>query len=73
MPLGKHKKTNEGTIRKERGDSLVKNLKQDYPVLGKFDGRTKLETLRDRYGVDSLDQLLKKLKKKYETQRQQTF
>jgi hypothetical protein len=63
MPLGQHKKTNEGTIRKERGDSLVKNLKQDYPILDQFDDRTKLETLRERYEVDSLNQLLKKLKK----------
>jgi hypothetical protein len=63
MPLGKHSKTNEGTIRKERGDSLVRNLKEDYPVLDQFNDRTKLETLRERYGVDSLDQLLKKLRK----------
>jgi len=63
MPLGKHIKTNEGTIRRERGDSLVRNLKEDYPVLDQFYDRTKLETLRDRYGVDSLDQLLKKLRK----------
>jgi hypothetical protein len=62
MPLGKHIKTNEGTIRKERGDSLVKNLKEDYPILDQFDDRTKLRTLRDRYEVDSLDGLLKKLK-----------
>lgn len=62
MPLGQHKKTEKGNIRKERGDSLVRNLKQDYPVLDKFDDRTKLETLRKWYGVNSLDQLLKKLK-----------
>lgn len=63
MPLGKHKHTKEGSFRKERGDSLVRNLKEDYPVLDQFDDRTKLETLRERYGVDSLGQLLKKLKK----------
>jgi hypothetical protein len=63
MPLGKHSKTNEGTIRRERGDSLVKNLKEDYPILDQFDDRTQLGTLRERFGVDSLDQLLKKLKK----------
>lgn len=63
MPLGKHGKTNEGRIRQERGDSLVKNLKDDYPVLDQFDDRTRLDTLRDRYEVSSLSQLLKKLRK----------
>lgn len=63
MPLGKHIKTKEGTIRRERGDSLVKNLREDYPILEKFDGRTKLGTLREKYNVDSLDELLRKLKK----------
>lgn len=62
MPLGKHIKTDEGTFRRERGDSLVRNLKDDYPILEKFDDRTKLETLRNRYGVNSLNQLIKKLK-----------
>lgn len=64
MILGKHKKTEEGTFRKERSDSLVKNLAKEYTVLKKFDPRTKLGTLRERYGVESLDQLLKVLKKK---------
>ncbi len=63
MPLGKHTRTEQGTIRRERADSLVKNLKEEYPVLGQFDSRTKLGTLRDRYGVNSLDGLLKKLRK----------
>jgi len=33
MPLGKHKRTEEGPFRRERADSLVRNLKEDYPVL----------------------------------------
>lgn len=63
MPLQKHRKTKEGRFRKERGDSKVKNLKEDYPELSRFNGNTKLETLREKYGVDSLDELLKKLRK----------
>ena len=63
MPLGKHKRTEEVPFRKERADSLVKNLKEDYPVLDQFNDRTKLGTLRDKYDVNSLDQLLKKLKR----------
>ena len=62
MTLAKHEKTSKGALRKERGDSLVKNLKTEYPILGQFDGRTKLGTLRDKYQVNSLDKLLKKLK-----------
>jgi hypothetical protein len=61
--LGKHQRTEKGTIRKERSDSLVKNLKKDYPQLAKFRGNTKLGTLKDEYNVDSLSQLLKKLNK----------
>ncbi len=61
--LGNHQRTKEGAFRRERGDALVKNLKEEYPQLEKFNGNTKLNTLRDRYGVDSLSQLLKKLGK----------
>ena len=63
MPLGKHQRTEKGPFRRERADSLVRNLKQDYPVLDQFDDRTQLGTLRDRFEVDSLDKLLKKLGK----------
>jgi len=64
MALGKHTRTEEGTIRKERADSLVRNLSKEYPVLKQFDPRTKLGTLRDRYNVDSLDGVLKTLRNK---------
>ncbi|MCX6168691.1 MAG: hypothetical protein NTX65_05105 [Ignavibacteriales bacterium] len=60
--LGKHEKTQKGTFRKERSDSLVKNLKKDYPELEKFNGNTKLGTLLNKFQVDSLNQLRKKLK-----------
>ena len=61
--LGKHSRTTKGTFRKERSDSLVKNLKKDYPQLDKFNGNTKLGTLLNKFNVDSLNQLLKELKK----------
>lgn len=64
MSLPKHQRTEKGTFRRERADSLIKNLKKEYPELEKFNGNTKLGTLRDQYGVDSLDQLLKKLRSK---------
>jgi hypothetical protein len=61
--LGKHTRTEKGTFRKERSDSLIKNLKKDYHQLDKFNGNTKLGTLINKYDVDSLSQLLKKLNK----------
>lgn len=63
MALGKHQRTNEGTFRRERGDSLAKNLRQDYPEFKKVRGDTRLDTLRDRFGVDSLDGVRKALRK----------
>ena len=64
MALPKHQRTEKGTFRRERADSLVKNLKKEYPELRNINGNTKLGTLRDQLGVDSLDQVLKKLRYK---------
>lgn len=63
MPLGKHTRTGQGTFRRERADSLVKNLKPEYPELANINGNTKLGTLREKFGVDSLDDVLKALRK----------
>ncbi len=63
MALGKHSKTEKGTFRQERSDSLVGNLAIEYPVLEKFNPRMKLGTLKDKLNVSSLDQVLKKAKK----------
>jgi hypothetical protein len=60
---GQHTRNNNGQFRRERSDSLVKNLKEEYPELKPFNGNMKLGTLRDRLGVDSLSQVLKKLNK----------
>jgi hypothetical protein len=64
MSLPKHQRTDKGTFRRERADSLVKNLKTEYPELKDINGNMKLGTLRDKLGVDSLDQVLKKLRNK---------
>lgn len=61
MGLGKHTRTVGGTFRRERADSLIKNLKKEYPQLKNINGNMKLGTLRDRLGVESLSQVLKKL------------
>ena len=63
MSLQRHQRTQKGTFRRERGDSLIKNLKKEYPVLEGINGNMKLKTLRDRLHVDSLDQAIKKLRR----------
>jgi hypothetical protein len=63
MSLQKHQRTDDGRFRRERSDSLVKNLKKEYPELKDINGNMKLGTLRERLGVDSLDQVLKILRK----------
>lgn len=64
MALGRHQRNNDGRFRLERGDSLIKNLKKEYPVLEDINGNMKLGTLRDKLGVESLRQVIEKLQKK---------
>ena len=45
-------------------DSLVKNLREEYPQLEGIHGSTRLGTLKERFGVDSLSQVLKRLEEK---------
>lgn len=52
----------DGEIREKRGDTLIKHLRQ-YSALDRFNGNTRLDTLRDRYDVSSLDALLRKLRR----------
>jgi len=64
MHLGKHQRTEAGRFRRERADSRIGNLKKEYPGLQDVNGNMKLGTLRDKLGVESLSQAIKKLKKK---------
>lgn len=64
MALGKHTRTAQGTFRKERSDSLIKNLKEEYPELAKINGNMKLGTLEEKLKVDSLHQAIKVLQEK---------
>ena len=63
MPLGKHQRTKPGTFRRERGDSLAKNLREEYPEFSKVRGDTRLDTLRERFDVASVDDVRKALRK----------
>jgi hypothetical protein len=62
MPLGKHQHTKHGGYRKERSDSRAKNLREDYPEFNKIHGSTTLGSLKERFGVDSLNQGARKTK-----------
>lgn len=63
MALGKHTRNEaSGRIRKERSDSLVKHLRNEYPEFKGINGNTKLGTLEKRLHVDSLSQVRKKLR-----------
>lgn len=62
MALDKHKRTSGGTYRRERGDALAKNLRGTYPEFKKVHGSTRLDTLRDRFGVDSINDVRKHLR-----------
>lgn len=63
MPLGQHTKNPVSKrIRKERSDSLIKNLKKEYPILQGQNGNMQLGTLEERLGVNSLSQVLKRLR-----------
>lgn len=62
MSLGKHTRNQDGTFRKERADSLVKNLREEYPELRGINGNTKLGTLKERYNTDSLSGVLRSIR-----------
>lgn len=62
MKLGKHQHNDDGRFRRERGDSLVRNLRGEYLEFKDIDPRTKLETLRERFGVDSLNDVRRALR-----------
>jgi len=64
MSLPKHVRTKEGAFRQAQGNELAKNLAKDYPEFKNVDPRTKLETLRNRYGVTSINKVREALRKK---------
>lgn len=54
----------DGQIDKKHGNTKIKNLKDQYPELKNFRNEDTLGQVRDRYGADSLDELLRELRKK---------
>jgi len=62
MALGKHERTQSGQFRRERSDSLAKNLAKEYPEFKSVHGSTKLGTLKERFGATSLNEVREALR-----------
>lgn len=52
----------DGRISEKHGNTKIKNLKEQYPELKNFQNEDTLGQVRGRYGADSLDDLLQKLR-----------
>ena len=63
MALGKHERTSAGRFRRERSDSLAKNLRDEYPEFNKVHGSTKLGTLKEQFGSDTLNEVRNALRR----------
>jgi hypothetical protein len=63
MTIPNRSRDKDGEWREKRADTKVENLKQDYPEFRNINGNTKLGTLKDRFGVDSLDEVRRALRK----------
>jgi len=60
---GRHR-DKDGRIEKKHGNTKIKNLKGEYPELKNFQNEDTLGQVRDRYGADSLDELIRILRSK---------
>jgi hypothetical protein len=60
---GRHRDV-DGRIERKHGNTKMKNLKDVYPELKSFRNEDTLAQVRDRYGVASLDALLREIRKK---------
>jgi hypothetical protein len=60
---GRHRDA-DGRIERKHGNTKIKNLKEIYPELKSYRNEDTLAQVRDRYGVESLDALLKEIRKK---------
>lgn len=63
MPLPQHSRTKAGNFRQANGTELAKNLRKYYPEFNKVRSDTRLETLRRRFGVTSINAVREALRK----------
>ena len=59
----RHRNEN-GRIERKHGNSKIGSMKVQYPELKNFPDNATLGEIRDRYNVDSLDALLRELRKR---------
>lgn len=60
---GRHRDKN-GRTSEKHGNTKMKTLKSVYPELKNFGNEDTLSTVKDRQGVDTLSELLKKVRGK---------
>ena len=51
MALGKHKRTEKGTLRRERSDSTAGTLRQDYPEFNNVRADAQLGNIKKKLGL----------------------
>ena len=51
MPLGKHSRTEKGTLRRERGDSTAGTLRKDYPEFFNVRSDAQLKNIKKDLGL----------------------
>lgn len=54
----------DGQIRRKRRDTLASTLADDHPQFAGLPSGTTLGDLEDKYGADSLDQVLRAMKRR---------
>lgn len=62
MPIPNRSRDKNGEWREKRADTKVENLKADYPEFRDINGNMHLGTLKEKYGVDSLDAVRRALR-----------
>ncbi len=55
MSIPDRSRDKNGEWREKRADTKVENLKADYPEFRHINGNMHLGTLKDKFGVESLD------------------
>jgi hypothetical protein len=63
MPVPNRSRNENGEFREKRADTKVQTLKETYSEFDGINGNTLLGTLKEKYNTDSLDGVLKALRK----------
>jgi hypothetical protein len=62
MAIPDRSRDKNGEWREKRADTKVENLKADYPEFQGINGNMHLGTLKEKYGVESLDAVRRALR-----------